>query len=140
MLQPEPDASGQSRKTPAQETAKTAYICGIFRQGSTHQESLDITYKEGVAGSNSASPTYKSPANSGILYVRIEGGEAPTGLFAATSVRLCLRQHRFHRVVGGVLHVRKHVRVGVEGDSYREAWPSISETTFALGTGRYERE
>ena len=57
VLQPEPDASGQSRKTTAQETAKTARICGICRQGSTYPESFDLTYKEGVAGSNPASPT-----------------------------------------------------------------------------------
>jgi hypothetical protein len=36
---------------------KTAHFCEIFRQGRTHQESFDITYKEGVAGSNPASPT-----------------------------------------------------------------------------------
>jgi len=40
-----------------QETAKIACLCGIFRQGSTCQESVDRTYKEGVAGSNPASPT-----------------------------------------------------------------------------------
>jgi hypothetical protein len=57
MLQPEPDASGQSRKTTAQETAKTAHLCGIFRQGSTYPERFDLTYKEEVAGSNPASPT-----------------------------------------------------------------------------------
>ena len=44
---------------------------------------------------------------------------------------MCLRQHRFHRVVGGVLHVRKHVRVGVEGDSYREAWPRVTNPGFS---------
>jgi hypothetical protein len=57
VLQPEPDAPGQSRKTQALETARTAYLCGISRQGSTHPESSDLTYKEGVAGSNPASPT-----------------------------------------------------------------------------------
>src|SRR5215207_325514 len=57
MLQPEPDASGQSRKTTVQETAKTACICDFFRQGRTHLERFDLTYKEGVAGSNPASPT-----------------------------------------------------------------------------------
>ena len=31
-------------------------------------------------------------------------------------MRLSLRQHRFHRLGGGVLHVSKDVRVGVEGD------------------------
>ena len=61
VLQPESDAPGQSRKTTAQETAKTAHLCGIFRQGSTYPERFDLTYKEGVAGSNPASPTYKSP-------------------------------------------------------------------------------
>jgi len=40
-----------------QETAKIACLCGIFRQGSTYPESFDLTYKEGVAGSNPASPT-----------------------------------------------------------------------------------
>ena len=40
-----------------QESAKTAYNCGISRQVSTYPESVDITYKEGVAGSNPASPT-----------------------------------------------------------------------------------
>ena len=57
MLQPEQDASGQSRKTTGQETAETAYICEISQQGSTYQESINLTYKEGVAGSNPASPT-----------------------------------------------------------------------------------
>jgi len=36
---------------------ETAHLCGVFRQGRTHQESFDLTYKEGVAGSNPASPT-----------------------------------------------------------------------------------
>ena len=57
MLQPEPDALGQSSKVTAQETSKTAHLCGVIRQGSTHPESIDLTYKEGVAGSNPASPT-----------------------------------------------------------------------------------
>jgi hypothetical protein len=59
VLQPEQDASGQSRKTTARERLKTAYICEISRQGSTHPENLDLTYKEGVAGSTPASPTLK---------------------------------------------------------------------------------
>ena len=59
MLQPEQDTPGQSRKTTAQETAKTGYLCAISRQGRTYPESFDITYKEGVAGSNPASPTQK---------------------------------------------------------------------------------
>jgi EAL domain-containing protein (putative c-di-GMP-specific phosphodiesterase class I) len=33
---------------------KTAYVCEIFQQGSTYPESFDLTYKEGVAGSNPA--------------------------------------------------------------------------------------
>ena len=57
MLQPELDASGQSRKTTARERLKTACICQISRQGSTYPESIDLTYKEGVAGSTPASPT-----------------------------------------------------------------------------------
>jgi len=57
MLQPEPDASGQSRKTTVQETAKTACICDFFRQGRTHPDRFDLTYKEEVAGSNPALPT-----------------------------------------------------------------------------------
>jgi hypothetical protein len=57
VLQPEPDASEQSRKAMVQETAKIACLCGIFRQGRTQPESVDRTYKEGVAGSNPASPT-----------------------------------------------------------------------------------
>ncbi len=57
MLQPEQDASGQSRKTTAQKTAETAYLCGVSRQSSTYPESVDLTYKEEVAGSNPASPT-----------------------------------------------------------------------------------
>src|SRR5215210_4676780 len=59
MLQPDPDTPGQSRKTTAQETLKTAYISEISRQGSTYPESLDLPYKEEVAGSNPASPTLK---------------------------------------------------------------------------------
>src|SRR5215217_8446482 len=63
MLQPEPDASGQSRKTTARERLKTACICQISRQGSTHPESLDLTYKERVAGSNPASLTRRNAIN-----------------------------------------------------------------------------
>ncbi len=59
VLQPESDVPGQSRKTTAQETATTAHLGGVFRQGSTYPESFDLTYKEGVAGSNPAPPTYK---------------------------------------------------------------------------------
>ena len=62
-----------------QETAKIACLCGIFRQGRTQPESVDRTYKEGVAGSNSASPTYKSPANSGISRTRRKGREVLPG-------------------------------------------------------------
>jgi len=75
-----------------------------------------LPYKEGVAGSNPASPTYKLPANSGILRTRRDGWEALPGPFAATRMRLSFRQHRFNRLGGGVLHVSKDVRVGVEGD------------------------
>jgi hypothetical protein len=57
VLQPEPDAPGQSRKAMAQKTTKTAYLCAFSQQGSTYPERFDITYKEGVAGSNPASPT-----------------------------------------------------------------------------------
>ena len=57
VLQPEQDASGQSRKTTAREMLKTAYMSEISRQGSTYPESFDLTYKEGVAGSTPASPT-----------------------------------------------------------------------------------
>ena len=39
VLQPEQDACGQSRKTTAQETLKTAYISGVSREGSTQPES-----------------------------------------------------------------------------------------------------
>jgi hypothetical protein len=52
-----PDTLGQRRKTTAYETAKTAYIIEIPRQGTTCPENPDLTYKEGVAGSNPASPT-----------------------------------------------------------------------------------
>jgi hypothetical protein len=38
---------------------KTACICDFFRQGRTHPESFDLTYKEGGAGSNPASLTMK---------------------------------------------------------------------------------
>ena len=38
-----------------------------FRQSRTQQETRDLTYKEGVAGSNSASPTHKTPAKGSIL-------------------------------------------------------------------------
>ena len=57
VLQPEQYTPGQSRKTMVQETPKTRLYSGISRQGRTYQESFDITYKEGVAGSNPASPT-----------------------------------------------------------------------------------
>jgi hypothetical protein len=57
VLQPKSDTPGQSRKTTAQETPKTAYISGIFRQNRTYLKSFDRTYKEEVAGSNPASPT-----------------------------------------------------------------------------------
>jgi hypothetical protein len=40
-----------------QETRKNRLYKRNFRQGSTHPESSDITYKEGVAGSNPASST-----------------------------------------------------------------------------------
>src|SRR5829696_7709037 len=59
VLQPEPDAPEQSRKAQAQETAKTASLGGICRQDSTYPESFNLTYKEGVAGSNPALPTMK---------------------------------------------------------------------------------
>jgi hypothetical protein len=39
-----------------------AYICQISRQGSTYPESIDLTYKEGVAGSTPASPTLEKVA------------------------------------------------------------------------------
>ena len=57
MLQPEQYTPGQSRKTVVQETPKNRLYSGIFRQGRTYQESFDIIYKEGVAGSNPASLT-----------------------------------------------------------------------------------
>jgi hypothetical protein len=57
VLQPEQDTPGQSRKTKAQEKSKTSYLCVISRQGRTYPESFNRTYKEGVAGSNPASPT-----------------------------------------------------------------------------------
>jgi hypothetical protein len=59
MLQPELDISGQSRKATAQETAKTAYISEMSRENNPYRVSVDLTYKEGVAGSNPASPTQK---------------------------------------------------------------------------------
>ena len=68
VLQPEPDTPGQCRKTTAQETAKTAYICQISRQDSTHPESFDLTYKEGVAGSTPASPTVESSQHDQALF------------------------------------------------------------------------
>ena len=48
MLQPEPDASGQSRKTTVQETAKTACICDFFREGRTHPERFDLTRRKSL--------------------------------------------------------------------------------------------
>jgi hypothetical protein len=39
--------------------AKNCLDKEISRQGSTHPESFDLTYKEEVAGSNPASPTMK---------------------------------------------------------------------------------
>jgi hypothetical protein len=95
------DRAGKERR---KKTAKTAYICVISRQGSTYPESSNITYKEEVAGSNPASPTYKSPANSDILRTGKDGWEALPGPVAGTRVRLFLRQHSFHRFGGGVLH------------------------------------
>jgi hypothetical protein len=43
VLQPEPDAIGQSRKATAQETPKTAHLCGFSRQDSTYPESFGLT-------------------------------------------------------------------------------------------------
>jgi len=59
VLQPESDTPEHSRKTTARERLKTACICQISRQGSTYPESIDLTYKEGVAGSTPASPTWR---------------------------------------------------------------------------------
>jgi hypothetical protein len=57
MLQPEQDTPEQSRKTTAQENGKNRLYSEISLQDSTYLESFDLTYKEGVAGSNPASPT-----------------------------------------------------------------------------------
>ncbi len=46
-----------------------------------------LPYKEGVAGSNPASPTYKLPANKDTLPTRREGREALLGPFAATMLQ-----------------------------------------------------
>ena len=43
-----------------------------------------LPYKEEVAGSNPASPTYKLPANELILWVKSEARGALPGLFTAT--------------------------------------------------------
>jgi hypothetical protein len=40
-----------------QETAKTAYVCGVFRQVSTYPERFDLTYREEFAGS---APTFSA--------------------------------------------------------------------------------
>jgi hypothetical protein len=57
VLQPEQDTPEQSRKMVVQEMAKIRLDKRISRQGRTYPESFDRTYKEGVAGSNPASPT-----------------------------------------------------------------------------------
>ena len=79
-------------------------FAGIVQTVETSSKAWNLPYKEEVAGSNPASPTCKLPANNGILYVRIEVREAPTGPFAATRVRMSLQQHHFHHFGGGVLH------------------------------------
>jgi hypothetical protein len=49
------------------------------RQSRTHQETRDLTYKEGVAGSNPASPTQKSS------YLQVKSGEQ-------TKIPYCMRR------------------------------------------------
>jgi hypothetical protein len=60
VLQPEPDVTVQSRKAMAQETPKSAYISQITRQDRTYPESVDLTYKEEVAGLIGHCPLRKS--------------------------------------------------------------------------------
>ena len=78
MLQPEQDTLGQSRKATVQETLKAAYVRGISRQGSTYPESVDLPYKEGVAGSNPASPTMKKCVFAG-AGARLQGSRVALG-------------------------------------------------------------
>jgi len=52
--------AGHTRTEQENDDAKSAKHCldkRDFRQGSTHPESFDLTYKEGVAGTNLALPT-----------------------------------------------------------------------------------
>jgi hypothetical protein len=82
-----------------------------FRQNRTHPESADLTYKEGVAGSNPASPTTKLPANNVICARKKRAGiHSPALLLQprcnpSESGSRYGSQRRLHCVRRGVLHV-----------------------------------
>src|SRR5829696_489506 len=59
-------------------------FAAILQTLETSCKASHLPYKEGVAGSNQASPTSKLPGNSSILRTRREGWEALPGPFAAT--------------------------------------------------------
>jgi hypothetical protein len=81
-----------------------------------------LPYKEEVAGSNPASPTYKTPAKTVFCGQGERAGKTLPGSLTATRIVSVSRigsQGSFHRVNGGVLHVWEYVGVGIDGDSYR---------------------
>src|SRR5215210_8017429 len=83
-----------TRTTPNTHDNLQAIIClftGISELPRTSVKASVLPYKEGVAGSTPASPTYKLPANSGIFRTSREGREALPGPVAATRVKLSLR-------------------------------------------------
>ncbi len=57
VLQPEQDRAEHSRIRSRTEMPKIAQISGISQQDRTQEENTNLTYKEGVAGSNPASST-----------------------------------------------------------------------------------
>jgi hypothetical protein len=57
VLQPEQDILGQSRENDVVRNARNRLKERFSQQGSTYPESVDLTYKEEVAGSDPASPT-----------------------------------------------------------------------------------
>ena len=59
MLQPEQNRAEHSRIRSRTEIPKTAQISRISQQDRTQKENPNLTYKEGAAGSNPASPTIK---------------------------------------------------------------------------------
>ena len=117
---------------------KKRRFAGFLEQQRTSTTHALVSDKEEVPGSSPGRPTYNTPAKGGILQARREGRDKLPGPIycnrSATRTGPGSRdgpQRRFHRVDCGVLHVGQDVGVGVEGE-VMEAWPSISETTFAL--------